>query len=70
MWPRPYRPNIVSDGDFEPSDITHKSKMSDENMEGPEGGIQMLTLPFVPKNREMRTPTPALSPYVISKQVT
>jgi hypothetical protein len=34
----PYRPNIVSDEDFEPSAITRKEKMPDENLEGTEDG--------------------------------
>jgi hypothetical protein len=34
----PYRPNIISDEDFEPSEITRKDKMSGENLEGAENG--------------------------------
>jgi hypothetical protein len=30
----PYKPNIISDEDFEPSEITCKDKMPDENLEG------------------------------------
>jgi hypothetical protein len=33
----PYMLNIVSDDDFEPSDITRKDKTPDENLEGTEG---------------------------------
>jgi hypothetical protein len=32
----PYSPNIISDGDFEPSEITHKGKMSNGILEGTE----------------------------------
>jgi hypothetical protein len=31
-------PNIVSDEDFEPSEITRKNKVPDENLEGTEDG--------------------------------
>jgi hypothetical protein len=34
----PYRQNIVSDEDFEPSDITRKDKIPDENLEGTKDG--------------------------------
>jgi hypothetical protein len=34
----PYRQNIISDEDFEPSEITHKDKMPDGNLEGTEDG--------------------------------
>jgi hypothetical protein len=32
----PYRPNIISDEDFEPSEVTRKDKMPNENLEGTE----------------------------------
>jgi hypothetical protein len=38
----PYRPNIVYDEDFEPSDITRKDKLPDDNLERTD--TQMLTL--------------------------
>jgi hypothetical protein len=34
----PYRPNIISDKDFEPSEITSKNKMPDEDLEEAEDG--------------------------------
>jgi hypothetical protein len=33
-----YRPNIVSDEDFEPSEITREHEMHDENLEGTKDG--------------------------------
>jgi hypothetical protein len=52
----PYRPNIVSDEDFEPSDITRKDKLPDDNLG--RTGIQTLTLPL----REHLTYAMELSP--------
>jgi hypothetical protein len=34
----PYRPNIVSDEDLEPSEITRRDKMPDKNTEGTKDG--------------------------------
>jgi hypothetical protein len=43
----PYRPDIISDKDFEPSEITRRDNMPDENLKEIEDELQMLTLPFL-----------------------
>jgi hypothetical protein len=42
----PYRSNIISDDDFEPSGITRKEKMPDENWEGTEDGHSDVDYPL------------------------
>jgi hypothetical protein len=43
----PYRPNIITDEDSEPSEITRKGKMPDAPLEGQKTSTEMLTLPSV-----------------------
>jgi hypothetical protein len=41
----PYKPNTISDEDFEPSESTRKDEMPDENLEGTEDGHSNVDSP-------------------------
>jgi hypothetical protein len=52
----PYRPNIISDEDVEPSEITRKDKISDKNLEGIEDGHSNVDSPLRVDGPDLPTP--------------
>jgi hypothetical protein len=52
----PYRPNIIFDEHFEPSVVTHKDKMPDENLELTEDGHSNVDSPLCADGPDLPTP--------------
>jgi hypothetical protein len=52
----PYKPNIISDEDFEPSEITRRDKMVDEDLEGTEDGHSTVDSPLRVHGPDMPPP--------------
>jgi hypothetical protein len=52
----PYKENIISDEDFEPSEITHKDKMASENLEGSVDGHSNVDCPFLVDGPDLPAP--------------
>jgi hypothetical protein len=52
----PYRPNIISDEDFEQSEIIQKYKIPDKNLEGAEGEHSNVDSPLRPDGPDLPTP--------------
>jgi hypothetical protein len=52
----PYRPNIISDEDFEPSEITRKDEMPHENLQGTEDRHSNADSPLPVDGSDLPTP--------------
>jgi hypothetical protein len=57
-----YRPNIISDEDFEPSEVTHKDKTPDENLELTEDGHSNVDSPLRVDGPDLPTPASQRTP--------
>jgi hypothetical protein len=61
-----YRPNITSDEDFKPSEVTRKKKMSDENLEGTEERYSNVDSPLRVDGPDLPTLASPRSPDYIA----
>jgi hypothetical protein len=58
----PYRPNIVSDKDFKPSEITRKDEVPDDNLEGAEDWHSDVDSPFHVGDSDLLPPASPRAP--------